>query len=112
MPARDGSGAGVKDVVLFPVRFRTKGPPGGSKQIRTDISPTTIRQVIKNKLAVDRITGRLQRTNCLEAFNQTISAGAVIGHVDEVNARGISPLEIFALVANLRLKSIWAGAVR
>src|SRR5258708_38310928 len=32
MPSGNASTAGVKDIIFFPIGFRTEGPPGSSKQ--------------------------------------------------------------------------------
>ena len=59
MPARNAAAARVKDVVLFPIRFRTESSPGGRIQRGSGTSPTAIRQILEIQLAVIGIHGRL-----------------------------------------------------
>src|SRR3954465_3615563 len=111
MPSSDASGVRVKDIVLFPIRFRTEGAPGSSKQGRTSAAPTTNGQIFKIKFAVIRIPRRLQRANRVEAFDQCISPRTLGRQIDEPNPRGIGSFEVLPLMTNLRLISIWTSAV-
>src|SRR5438105_15738382 len=43
MPPGDASTARVKDVVFFPIGFRTECPPGSCKQCRPSEAPAAIR---------------------------------------------------------------------
>src|SRR6266568_9692856 len=46
MPPGNASTAGVKDVVFFPIRFRTEGSPGSYKQRGSCEAPAAIRQIL------------------------------------------------------------------
>src|SRR5437879_12175792 len=105
MPSGNAATAGVKDVVFFPVRFRTEGPPGSRKQGRSSEAPAAIRQILEIQLAVVRIPRRLQRANRVEALYELIPAGAVCRRINEANPSGIGAFQVFALLANLRLIS-------
>src|SRR2546427_13275676 len=101
MPAGDASTAGVKDVIFFPIRFRTEGSPGGCKQRRPCETPATIRQILEIQLAVVRIHWRLQGANGVEALYELIPAGAIRRHINKAHPSGICALQISASVANL-----------
>src|SRR5207244_3205431 len=106
MPPGNAAIARAKDVVLFPIRLRTEGPPGSRKQRRPGAAPAAVRQILEIQLAVVRIHWRLQRADSVEALYQLISAGAVCRHIDETNPSGICAFQVFALVTNLGLISI------
>src|SRR5258708_9370592 len=111
MPSGNASAARVKDVVFFPIRFRTESSPGSCIQRWANAAPAPIWQILEIQLAVVRIPRRLQRANRVEALYQLISAGAVCRHINKANPSGIGALEVFALVANLGLMGIGSGAV-
>src|ERR1700687_4413555 len=111
MPPGNASSAGVKDVVFFPIRFRTESPPGSCKQRRSSEAPAAIRQILEIQLAVVRIPRGLQRANRVEALYELIPAGTIRRHIDKANPSGVGALQVFALVANLSLMSIRSGAV-
>src|SRR5437773_342228 len=98
MPTGNASIAGVKDVVLFPIRFRTEGSPGSRKKRRSRTTPAAIRQIFEIQFAVVRIHRRLQRANRVEALYEFISAGAVSRNIDETNPSGVRAFQVFALV--------------
>src|SRR5882724_3172942 len=75
MPTGNASTARVKDVIFFPVRFRTEGPPGSCKQSRSSVAPASIRQILEIQLAVVGIHWRLQRANRVEALYKLIPTG-------------------------------------
>src|SRR5438128_11872089 len=111
MPSGNAAIAGVKDVVFFPVRFRTEGPPRSRKQCRSSEAPAAIRQILEIQLAVVRIPRRLQRANRVEALYELIPAGAVCRRIDKANPSGIGALQVLALVTDLGLISVRSGAV-
>src|SRR6267143_850490 len=111
MPSGNASTARVKDVVFFPIGFRTEGSPGSCIQRWANAAPAAIRQILEIQLAVVRIPRRLQRANRVEALYALITAGAVCRHINKAYPSGIGTLEVLALVANLRLTGIRSGAV-
>src|SRR6266404_6739337 len=110
MPPGNTSTAGVKDIIFFPIGFRTEGPPGSCIQRRASDAPAPIRQILEIQLAVVRIHRRFQRANRVEALYELIPAGPVCRHINKANPSAIGALQVLALVANLGLLSIGPGA--
>src|SRR5260370_30523436 len=111
MPPGNASIAGVKDVVFFPIGFRTEGPPGSCIQCRANAAPAPIWQILEIQLAVARVHRRLQRANRVEALYKLIPTGAVRRHINKANPSGVCALQVFALVTNLCLMGIGPGTV-
>src|SRR4029079_3307744 len=64
------------------------------------------------QLAVVRIHRRFQRTDCVKALNQLVTARTFGRQINEANAGSIGALKVFALMADLRLTRIGASAIR
>src|SRR5207245_3725898 len=111
MPSGNASLAGVKDVIFFPIRFRTEGSPRSYEQRRSRQAPATIGQILEIQLAVVRIHRRLKRADSVETLHELVSAGAICRHVDKANTSGIGAFQVFSLVANLGLMGIRSGPV-
>src|SRR5258705_12467393 len=103
MPSRLTALGDIKDVVLLPVRFRTKGLPSGPIERRFLNTPTAVRQILKIQLTVIQIHRSLERADSVETFHHLIAAWSGQGTISKANACGIRPLQIFALMAYLSL---------
>ena len=111
MPSGNASTACVKDVIFFPIGFRTKRSPRSYEQRRSSQAPATIWQILEIQLAVVRIHRRLKRADSVEALYKLVSAGTICRHIDKANPSGICAFQVFALVANLGLPRIRSGPV-
>src|SRR5690349_2003909 len=98
-------------VVLLPVWFGTERFPRRRVECWTIDSPTAVRQVLPIQFTVIGIHRSFQRADRVKALHELISVWSSDRRIRKTNTRRVGAFEKFALLADLRLRSVLGSAV-
>src|SRR5687768_15343699 len=111
MPTCLAAARGFENIVLLPIGFRAKRFPCSRIERWSIYTPTPIWQVFKIQLAVVGIHWRFQWTDCVKALDQLIATRTRHRIVSETNTSGVGAFQILALMTDLSLSGVRAGAI-
>src|SRR5882724_1927035 len=91
----------VRDIIRLPIRLGAECSPGSHKQGGSVVAPAAVGQILEIQLAIVGVHWSFQGADRVEALYELIAAGPLNRCINKANTRGISAIQVFALMANL-----------